>query len=278
LLVPKIIVRRSPAYDAGEYYNHYILPFLADREMRTGSELVQVLKNGRSKVTKKSLRARYGEGKHVNLDITLQHPGILYQYKADKARPQMPADNRQFVDFANTPEPDWERLLNNVWNVRPGPDEATNYHRAVEALLSAVFDPALVFPVRESPIHEGRKRLDIRYVNKATDGFFYWLHAVHKTPSAMVVVECKNYGSELGNPEFDQLTGRFATQRGQIGFLCYRGFGNKADVIRRCRDAARDGRGYVIALDDDDLAKLVDDRRSWNVDFAYLHRRFAELI
>ena len=149
----------------------------------------------------------------------------------------------------------------------PGPDQAGKYHLAVEALLSTIFYPALVFPKRESKLHEGRKRLDIQYINKATSGFFNWLHAVHKTPSATVVVECKNYGSELGNPEFDQLTGRFAPQRGQIGFLCYRGFGNKVDVIRRCRDAALDRRGYVIALDDDDLAKLVADRRTWGLEF-----------
>ena len=233
---------------------------------------------GRRRVTKKSLRARYGVGKRVNLDITLQHPDILDHYRAAKSKPQMPSDHQQFTDFANTPEPDWDKLLNAVRAVRPGPDDANKYHLAMEALLSALFYPALVFPDRESKIHEGRKRLDIKYTNDATRGFFHWLHAVHKTPSATVVVECKNYGSELGNPEFDQLTGRFAAQRGQIGFLCYRGFGNKADVIRRCRDAARDGRGYVIALDDDDLAKLVEERRSWNVDFEYLHRRFGELI
>lgn len=277
LLVPKVIVRRSPSFNPGEYYNHYILPFLAERELSSASGLVQMFK-GRPRVTKKSLRERYGEGKRVNLDITLQHPVILDHYRAVKSRPQMPSDHQQFTDFANTPEPDWDKLLNAVRAARPGLDDASKYHLAVEALLSALFYPALVMPVRESKIHEGRKRLDIKYTNDATRGFFHWLHAVHKTPSASVVVECKNYGSELKNPEFDQLTGRFAPQRGQIGFLCYRGFGDKADVIRRCRDAALDRRGYVIALDDDDLAELVEERRSWNVDFAYLHRRFNELI
>lgn len=278
LLVPKVIVRRSPSYSAGDYHENYILPFLADQELNAPSGLVQVLKSGRRVVTKKSLRARFGVGKRVNLDITLQHPDILYHYKADKSKPQMPSDHQQFVDYANAPEPDWGKLLNSIRAVRPGLDGASKYHLAVEALLSTLFYPALAFPVMESKIHEGRKRLDIKYTNDATRGFFHWPHAVHGTPSATVVVECKNYGSELGNPEFDQLTGRFADQRGKIGFLCYRGFGNKADVIRRCRDAARDGRGYVIALDDDDLTKLVDERRSWNVDFAYLHRRFGELI
>jgi hypothetical protein len=278
LLVPKAIVRRSPSFDPGDYYENYILPFLADQEMSAPSGLVQVLKNGRRRVTKKSLRKRYGVGKRVNLDITLQHPELLDHYRSAKSRRQLPPDHTDLAEVTRSPEPDWDKLLNNVRAVQPGPDQANRYHLAVEALLSAVFYPALILPVRESKIHEGRKRLDIKYTNDATYGFFRWLHAVHKTPSAFVVVECKNYGSELGNPEFDQLTGRFAPQRGQIGFLCYRGFGNKAAVIRRCRDAALDHRGYVIALDDGDLAQLVEDRRTRGIQFAYLNQRFGELI
>jgi hypothetical protein len=65
LLVPKAIVRRSTTFDPGEYYEHYILPYLADQELDAGSAMVQVLKNGRHRVTKKSLRARYGAGKRV---------------------------------------------------------------------------------------------------------------------------------------------------------------------------------------------------------------------
>jgi hypothetical protein len=157
LLVPKAIVRRSPSYDAGDYYENYILPFLIDQELRAPSGLVQVLKDGTRKVTKKSVRARYGVGKRVSLDITLQHPDILDHYRAAKSKPQMPSDHQQFVDFANAPEPDWAKLLNSVRNVRPGPDEASKYHLAVEALLSTLFYPALVYPVRESKIHEGRE-------------------------------------------------------------------------------------------------------------------------
>ena len=214
----------------------------------------------------------------MSLDVTIREPNILHQYRAVKNRPGLPPDHGELAALTETPEPDWDKLLADVVTVNPGHDEASKYHRAIEALLSAVFYPALIFPVRESKIHEGRKRLDIRYTNDATSGFFNWLHAVHKTPAATIVIECKNYGSELGNPEFDQLTGRFAPQRGRVGFLCYRGFGDRANIIRRCRDAALDGRGYVVALDDDDLARLVEDRRRTVIRFEYLYTRFSELI
>ncbi len=48
---------------------------------------------------------------------------------------------------------------------------------------------------------------------------------------------------------------------GKFG-LCYRGYADKADVFRRRRDAVHDGRGSIVALDDDDLTRLVDARRS----------------
>jgi len=84
---------------------------------------------------------------------------------------------------------------------------------------------------------------------------------MHGVPSSYVPVECKNYGKEIGNPEFDQLGMRFSPQRGQLGFLCHRGFNDKARAMQSCKDAAGDGHGYMIPLDDDDLAALVEERK-----------------
>jgi hypothetical protein len=93
-------------------------------------------------------------------------------------------------------------------------------------------------------------------------------------------LECKNYGSEISNPEIDQIAMRFSPARGQLGLLCYRGFGDKQAVVNRCRDAAQDGHDYVIALDDDDLRQLVEARSNSqdDVTFRYLGDRFAELL
>jgi hypothetical protein len=280
LFVPKAIVRRSTIFDPGEYYNYYILPYLQDQELGAGSSLVQVLKDGRRRVTKKAVKEKYGVGKHVNLETTLSNPALLDQYRAVKSEPQLPPGHSEIAELTRTPEPNWSALLEGVTAILSGAEGADAYHRSVEALLSALFYPALIDPKREQKIHQGRKRIDILYTNDATRGFFHWVHAVHGTPCGFVPVECKNYGSELGNPEFDQLAGRFSVQRGQLGFLCHRGYGDKQLVIHRCRDAALDGRGYIIALDDDDLARLVDyrDRNPDAIGFPLLSERFRELI
>ena len=142
----------------------------------------------------------------------------------------------------------------------PGSASFARYERAIEGLLTAVFYPSLTSPQAQREIHDGRKRIDITYTNVATRGFFYWL-ALHY-PAANIFVECKNYDSEIGNPELDQLAGRFAPSRGQVGLLVCRKFEDKPLFLKRCQDTAKDGRGFVIPLDDSDLADLVGNARA----------------
>ena len=140
------------------------------------------------------------------------------------------------------------------------------------------FIQSLTNPVVQHEIHEGRKRIDITYTNMALNGFFRWL-ATHYA-AAHVFVECKNYGKEVGNPELDQLSSRFSKSRGQIGLLVCRGFENKKLFLRRCADTAKDGRGFVIALDDKDVSELVATRQKDQLyaDWKLLRERFDALI
>jgi hypothetical protein len=58
-------------------------------------------------------------------------------------------------------------------------------------------------------IHEGRKRIDITYVNNAASGFFYM--AFVALSYARVFVECKNLGDEMDFPHYGRcdLSARF---------------------------------------------------------------------
>jgi hypothetical protein len=107
----------------------------------------------------------------------------------------------------------------------------------VEALITALLYPALDQPQREFKTHGGRKRIDIAYTNVADGGFFDWVNRIQNAPAPNVFVECKNYGRELGNPEIDQLSGRFSPLRGRLGLLVHRGFGDKDLLNERCRDS-----------------------------------------
>jgi hypothetical protein len=286
LLVPLAVVRKSPTFDPGDYLSHFVLPYLQDVELNNAhSTLVRTRTSkrlrGQRYVTKKSIQERDPKPqKHWNNEVTDRDPELLERYRAAKSRQSEPPDHDDVAAAFGTPLPDWDALLAAVWAVPPGRPDADRYHRAVQHLLNALFYPWLDLPKRESPIHGGRKRIDIVYVNLAQHGFFQWLTTAQDVSAPQVVIECKNYSKALKNEEFDQLTGRFSPFRGQFGFLCYRGDADdKAAVVARCRDAALDHRGFVIALDDSDLAMLVEARKNSEAEvFEFLLHRFRELI
>jgi hypothetical protein len=94
------------------------------------------------------------------------------------------------------------------------------------------------------------------------------------------MVECKNYSGDPNNPELDQLAGRFAVNRGKFGFLICRKITNKILFIKRCKDTANDGRGFIIVLDDDDIGILLNLKtgnkgREIN---NYLEERYQQLV
>ena len=278
LLIPKVIVRYKMTYDPEEYYRHYLLEDLCEDELASNSALVEILKNGRRRVTKKSLIEKYGTGKSVLVEQTLRHPDALRRYRSDKRMPGLPLSH---IELARDPQmdfPDWDKLLNNVLTLEPGRDNANKYEKAIEALLYALFYPALVNPSSQHPIHNRRKRVDITFTNVAQEGFFRWLVANYRAPH--VFVECKNYGREIGNPEIDQLSGRFSPSRGQCGLLVCRSFEDRELLLQRCKDTAQDQRGFIIPLEDSDLTTLVEEKKEpgGDIKFQLLKARFDNLI
>lgn len=120
-----------------------------------------------------------------------------------------------------------------------------------------IFYPNLVSPTKETPIHGGRKRIDIVFRNAAKQGFFQELATHHS--SNYVPVECKNYAEErdLANPEFDQMLGRLAPARGVFGIITCRTAVNPALLLERSRDAYRDDRKIVVYLTDTELIAIL---------------------
>ncbi len=284
ILVPKSIVRIDMDYNVGRYYRHYVMERLKQEELQSNSSLVHILKskknNGKKKVYKKDLEAKYGsEEKAVSIKQTDLHPDLLAQYKADHSQPTPALSHWQIADAQGTAPPDWERLVGNVAKITPGKKEAYQYEEAILDLLFAIFYPVLVDPETQTPIHDGMKRVDISFTNYARTGFFEWL-ARHYNCSH-IFVECKNFGSEIGNPEIDQIAMRFSKSRGQFGIVVCRSVEDRKKMTKRCKAAATDGHGYVIVLDDQDLKDLVGDikdRFLQRYDFSLIKKRFDELI
>jgi hypothetical protein len=280
LLVPKAIVRRTSLYDMQEYYRHFMLAHMQREELKAGSALVTMLKNG-PKVHKSDLIEKYGGGKQAVIDQTLKYPDVLDEYRKERGkRPFLPLSHEDLQSVEGEKPTDWDALLNAVVSLDTGAEHAGAYEKAIEALLTALFYPDLVHPVYQYEIHRGRKRIDIKYTNMGGAGFFAWIAKHYTAPQ--LFIECKNYGGEVANPELDQLSGRFGRSRGEVGFLVCRRFDNKARFEQRCRDTALDGRGYIVVLDDNDLNALVEARKAEDEasyrEYPLLRQRFDVLI
>jgi hypothetical protein len=58
-MVPKWVLRCDPAYEAGNYYNRYVLEYLRAEALNSASGLVHLLKNGRAVVRSKELKRAF---------------------------------------------------------------------------------------------------------------------------------------------------------------------------------------------------------------------------
>jgi hypothetical protein len=280
IFIPKQIVRYDVTFKADEYYRHYLLPEMQKFEIARNSSLVKVLKSKRKRVTKKSLIQAYGKGKTAASEQTINHPEALDRYRKDKRKKaNPPLLHSELVDIGGSAPPDYEQLVAELANLPTGNAAAGDYEKLVRSVLVALFYPALTYPIAQHEIHNGRKRIDISFTNEATSGFFFWLAEKYNAP--YVYVECKNYGKEIGNPEYDQLSGRFSTRRGTFGLLVCRSVEDRKKVSLSCRDTAADGRGFIIVLDDDDLAVLLREAASdvlRTPSYELLRTRFLELV
>ncbi|WP_371407110.1 hypothetical protein OHA10_16590 [Kribbella sp. NBC_00662] len=283
LLVPRSIVRVKMTFDKDQYFNGYLAPLLIRKEIDSNSDLVRRLRDGTPRVNRDDLREKYPTGKLAIVRYTIDNPEALARYREANSSVTRPVlDHEDLSRRFDLPPPDYEELMGAIGAVSPGKHGAKAYHDSVEALLTALLYPSLVNPKVEREIHEGRKRIDITYDNVAERGFFHWI-GLHN-PAALIPVECKNYTGDPGNPELDQLSGRFSMQRGNVGILAVRSFVNKNLFLQRCRDTAKDGRGFIIPLDDSDLNELAEFSAAHQEDqkarqaFDLLRERFDYLV
>ncbi len=283
LLVPRSIVRAQLITDRDRYYRGFLRPIVVSKEMASHAGLVRILKDGTRKPNLGAIDTKYGGDKETLTETTTSNPQALDAYRASITPEQHPRlDHLAFTDLG-VPAGDLEELLEAVEAIAPGRGGANAYHKAVAALLTALWDGKLGNARMEVPIHDGRKRLDIRYDNVAGHGFFRFLSLNRN--AAIIPVECKNYASDIANPELDQVAMRLSDHRGRFAIIVSRTFDNKELFLRRCRDVTQDGNGYVVALDDQDLRQMVwhaDEkqrrRRDPRDDFPLLRQRFYELV
>lgn len=277
LLVPKFSVRRTLSLNSQEFYNHHMVEFLRQEYLDSRSALVRTLQDGTPYVTKRSVKERHPLIKDELAAFVREHPEVLEAYKRLKGA-KGPLRSRDFDE--NFDEAAFARVLINRLNEIPAGGQAANtYHRLAMGLCTFLFYPQLICPVKEREIHEGRKRIDIKFTISSEHGFFQRMLQAPQTRAISVMFECKNYRKDVANPEFDQLTSRFGHQRGFFGIMLCRQIENRERIVAACRDAANDGRGYMLVFEDTDLVQMLEmvERANRSEINSFLQQRFDEI-
>lgn len=257
LLVPKRIVSFTDKYTTTEYRQHFVLNYLQNEHLRLQTSLVREYKDGTQYVTKKSIKKTEDNmDKDYLVRFTMQHPEVFANFKR-KTRKKLDCMDGSVLDEINVLEI-CAYLSQKLQQTQHGKESATDYHNLMVGILELLLYPNLSAPKKEFPVHDGRKRIDIRYNNSAESGFFFTLpNKVPTLPCPYIFVECKNYSGEVNNPELDQLSGRFSPQRGRVGILTCRNLDSKEGFIKRCIDTYHDERGLIIPLCDEDFEKAL---------------------
>ena len=255
ILVPKYAVVFKPSLSSQELYNHEILEYIQAEHIAAMSSLVEVLKNGKRRVTKKSLKEsnEYKMSKEFIYDFCNKHPDVISNYKSRKGKEALKITDINEIDEAFIAQ----RLIEQLQTIKPGGELASTFHSLSIGILEFLFFPHLMYPQKEHEIHDGRKRIDITFHNAATEGFWHILRTSPTIAASTIMIECKNYSNDIKNPELDQMAGRFSNLRGWFGVILSRQFSQKDLFYERCKDTAKDGRGVILCLDDADVIYML---------------------
>ena len=256
LLVPKHFVRQDISLAAREFYDKNVTEFLQAEHLRANSSLVHVLKSGDPVVTKKSVRDEHKFSKDFIADISKEHPSLLRAYKDAKRAIGPPKTGDIDEGFLETTYA--TNLINTLNEIPPGREHANSYHRFMKGVMTFLFHPSMTNPQLEKEVNKGRKRIDLLYDNAGDGLFFDRILRWSQTDAINIPVECKNYNKEVGNPEFDQMVGRFSPKRGRFGIIACRNVDKEAALLERQRDIVNDGHGFIIVLADNQIVSMLE--------------------
>ncbi len=278
ILLPIHSVRRDPELSKDKYYRNFVLEFLRSEHEHAGDALATVMKNGSVTVRIGDLKDKYPLNVDFLYEFSKLHPNILSKYKEELRTSALKQGKAQLETKKRILSSTERKLI--LTSIKPGNDGAGNFHKIAFDNLIQIFGKRLSTPLREREINEGRKRIDIVFNNSDKNGFFHDLNTLHHIHCPKIFAECKNYGREIGNPEIDQLLGRFSPLRGKFGILLCRSIADKNAVIHRCKDVVHHQQGFIIVLTDQDIETLLvyRDQNNENQIDQFMSGKLDELI
>jgi len=267
ILVPKKFVRRpSDLINHREFYDKYILSTLKQDLLGADDSLVQTLKTGERRVTKKSIRedARFTLSKEFISRYIMENPEVMDAYRTELVARFRPADPAELSLKAIVDDPVILDTLSKLINIVPGREQANEYHDAIYMLIQFIFDWALENFDKEFKMDTGRSRIDIMSNNYASGGLFR--DFINRYRATTVPMECKNYGTDLGNDEFNQIMERLGPKTSQLGMIFCRKIDDIPKIIAHLGDRWLRHECMILIFDDTLVERLTLLRLDRDVD------------
>ena len=266
ILVPKQFVRRDKdLMNHRDFFNKYVLDILQRELLSAGDSLVETLKNGNRRVTKKSIKEdpRFPSSKQFISEFILERPDVVDLYRNELVDRFRPADPAYWSGKADKDDPEIDMALEQLKILQPGRKDANIYHDTVFLLLQFVFDYSLDNYEKEYDMDQGRGRIDIIAENKAGGGVFRELRDVRFNANS-VPIECKNYSQDIGNSEFNQITDRLGEKTSRFGMVFCRSIEDRARTLQHQSDRWLRQGIMILVIDDSGLERLVSSRLNRN--------------
>lgn len=258
ILVPKHCVSYTIEYCPSELIHSFAIEFFRKDHLRRHTKLVQTRANGDTYVTKKSIiELLTSDGTKLDknwiVGFLYSHRGVFTDFKGSKPRKRVDFEKYETVNIREV----CSKLKKTLQETATGTADASKYHSVSYAIIHLLFRDFVSNGKKEDRLHNGRKRVDITFSNIAEQGFLSRLDRAN-IPSQKIFIECKNYSTDIENPQLDQLAGRFSLNRGKFGIVMCRGLSNEDLFIMRCVDTYKDGRGLIIPITDIDIHRALD--------------------
>jgi hypothetical protein len=175
---------------------------------------------------------------------------------------------KSIVASLNQKDPDttawgeaYKTLRCKIDKIPTGNKNASRYHHHIFELLRAIFEGILENPEIEQEVDTGLGFIDIVFDNMASEGFFTQLSQKYGIPCKYISFECKNYKSDIGNTEYNQLSSRLNDKRGIVGFLVCRLISDQKKAKQQCKHRFENKKEYILILEDCDIKVLFQSRQ-----------------
>jgi hypothetical protein len=245
LLVPRRIVRSLPWINYDDFFRTEFKSYLSAKSQTS-----------RQAHTTQDNPNQASKAKPEVVTVTRSDISLVDRYV--KSREQQAAGARPALDYIDSDScKEAEALKQKLATIKPGREQAHDYHRLVLEILNYLFNPELIDGKPEVRTFDGTERRDIIFTNDSDESFWDYVRSAHD--GIFIMFEAKNT-NDLGLTEISQTAAYLGDRIGRLGVIMTRRA--PAENVQRkifsvWNDSGND-RKVILTLSDRDVCDILD--------------------